>query len=177
MRTAIRNSGGIRGSLLIPEAPFELLVRRAIGRLLAPALQCKEFVHAELLRVAAQCAPPDLGRFPVLQASWGGEMWVPCRVGLPHSSALPTGPAALHHLPTCPSTQSVLAEAVEDLIAQGAAPAEAMIRNLVLCELAYINTSHPGFVGGNRAIAQVSARQAAWPGRQAAGRCAGGGAG
>ena len=67
VRTAIKNSGGIRGSLLIPEAPFELLVRKAIDRLLAPALQCKEFVHGELLRVAAQCTPPDVVRFPVLQ--------------------------------------------------------------------------------------------------------------
>lgn len=35
------HSGGIRGSLLIPEAPFELLVRRAIERLLPPALQAR----------------------------------------------------------------------------------------------------------------------------------------
>jgi len=72
IRTAIKNSGGVRGTLLIPDAPFELLVRRAIGRLLTPALQCKEFVHAELLRIAGQCAPPDIGRFPALQArAWG----------------------------------------------------------------------------------------------------------
>ena len=68
VRTAIKNSGGVRGSLLIPDAPFELLVRRAISRLLTPALQCKEFVHAELLRIAAQCAPADITRFPKLQA-------------------------------------------------------------------------------------------------------------
>jgi dynamin 1-like protein len=67
MRTAIKNSGGVKGTLLIPDAPFELLVRRAITRLLAPALQCKEFVHSELLRVAAQCVPPDVARFPRLQ--------------------------------------------------------------------------------------------------------------
>ena len=41
----------------------------------------------------------------------------------------------------------------------GASPAEHMIRNLVSCELAYINTSHPQFVGGNRAIAQVLSRR------------------
>ena len=69
VRTAIKNSGGVRGSLLIPDAPFELLVRRAISRLLTPALQCKEFVHAELLRIAAQCAPADITRFPKLQAN------------------------------------------------------------------------------------------------------------
>jgi len=68
VRTAIKNSGGVRGSLLIPDAPFELLVRKAISRLLTPSLQCKEFVHAELLRIAAQCAPADITRFPKLQA-------------------------------------------------------------------------------------------------------------
>jgi len=42
-------------------------VRRAISRLLAPSLQCKEFVHGELLRIAGQSAPADVARFPVLQ--------------------------------------------------------------------------------------------------------------
>jgi len=35
------------------------------------------------------------------------------------------------------------------------APAERMIRDCVACELAYINTDHPAFIGGNRAIAAV----------------------
>ena len=67
VRTAIKNSGGVKGSLLIPDAPFELLVRRALTRLLPLALQCKDFVHAELLRIAGQCSPPDVDRFPTLQ--------------------------------------------------------------------------------------------------------------
>ena len=121
VRTAIKNSGGIKGTLLIPEAPFELLVRRAIERLLAPSLQCKDFVHAELLRMAAQCVPLEVGRFPALQ--------------------------------------TVLGEAVEELVNGGASPADQMIKNLVSCELAYINTSHPQFVGGNRAIAEVLNRR------------------
>jgi hypothetical protein len=69
VRTAIKNSGGIKGSLLIPEAPFELLVRRAIECLLPPALQCKDFVHGELLRIASQCAPPEVRRFQILGVS------------------------------------------------------------------------------------------------------------
>lgn len=67
IRTAIKNSGGVRGSLLLPDAPFELLVRRAIGRLLPPALQCKDFVFAELQRIATHSIPPDVQRFPALQ--------------------------------------------------------------------------------------------------------------
>lgn len=44
---------------------------------------------------------------------------------------------------------------------QGAAPADRMIRDLVACEHAYINTDHPAFIGGNRAIAQVMERRMA----------------
>lgn len=48
-----------------------------------------------------------------------------------------------------------LRAAVEDFISEGAAPAERMIRDLVDCEHAYINTDHPQFIGGNRALSQV----------------------
>ena len=48
-----------------------------------------------------------------------------------------------------------LRSAVEDFIDEGAAPAERMIRDLVECEHAYINTDHPQFIGGNRALSQV----------------------
>lgn len=120
VRTAIKNSGGIKGSLLIPEAPFELLVHRAIERLLPPSLQCKEFVYAELLRIAAHSVPPEVARFPQLKA--------------------------------------LLKEAIGELVARGAGPAEQMIKNLVACELSFINTSHPDFIGGNKAIAMVLER-------------------
>jgi hypothetical protein len=68
IRTAIKNAGGITGSLLIPEAPFELLVSRAIERLLRPALQCREFVHQELVHIAAQSVPSEVSRFPRLRS-------------------------------------------------------------------------------------------------------------
>ena len=34
-------------------------------------------------------------------------------------------------------------------------PAERMISSLLECELAFINTSHPSFIGGLRAVSQV----------------------
>lgn len=117
IRTAIKNAGGITGSLLIPEAPFELLVSRAIEGLLRPALQCREFVHQELVRIASQSVPGELSRFPRLRTR--------------------------------------MMDAVEEFIAVGAAPAEGMIRNMIDCELAFINTSNPIFIGGNEAIAHV----------------------
>lgn len=49
-----------------------------------------------------------------------------------------------------------LRAAVEDFIHEGAEPAERMIRDLVDCEHAYINTDHPQFIGGNRALSQVT---------------------
>lgn len=63
IRTTIRNSSGVSGSLLIPQEPFELLVRRSIKRLLEPALRCKELVQNELMRIGLECAPR--GQCPV----------------------------------------------------------------------------------------------------------------
>lgn len=60
------------------------------------------------------------------------------------------------HLPELFEWSQVrLRAAVEDFINEGAAPAERMIRDLVDCEHAYINTDHPQFIGGNRALSQV----------------------
>ena len=56
---------------------------------------------------------------------------------------------------TSPCSQVRLRAAVEDFIQEGAAPAERMIRDLVDCEHSYINTDHPQFIGGNRALSQV----------------------
>jgi len=123
IRTAIQNSGGVGGSLMIPEAPFEILVRTAIRKLLSPALQCSDLVHQELLRIAAACQNDALARFPLLQKE--------------------------------------LDVAVSELIAAGAEPCEAMLRNLVDCELAFINTSHPEFIGGAQAVALVIDRRRA----------------
>jgi dynamin 1-like protein len=44
---------------------------------------------------------------------------------------------------------------VEEFVNSGAAPAERMIRDVIDCEHSYINTDHPSFIGGSRAIAQV----------------------
>ncbi|KXZ51969.1 hypothetical protein GPECTOR_11g91 [Gonium pectorale] len=65
--TVIRNGGGVSGSLLVPQEPFELLARRAIQQLMPPALSCKERVHEELVKIAEQACPPEAGRFPSLQ--------------------------------------------------------------------------------------------------------------
>ena len=51
--------------------------------------------------------------------------------------------------------QARLVEAVEEYVNSGAQPAESMIRDLIECEHSYINTDHPDFIGGSRAIAQV----------------------
>lgn len=54
-------------------------------------------------------------------------------------------------------------EAVENFINSGAEPAERMIRELVECELAYINTDHAQFIGGSRAIGMVMERRSRLP--------------
>ncbi|MEW5310694.1 MAG: hypothetical protein WDW38_002465 [Sanguina aurantia] len=65
--TVIKNGAGVSGNLLVPQEPFELLVRRAIAMLLGPALQCKDCVYEELLKIADQARPREAARFPALQ--------------------------------------------------------------------------------------------------------------
>lgn len=123
VRTALRNAGGVRGTLLIPDAPFEVLARGAVRRLLPPCLAAAQHAHAELLRMAEDALPPDVDRFPALRGA--------------------------------------LLAAADAYVSAGAAPAERMIRDLVAIELAFINTDHPDFVGGGRAVALAMERRAA----------------
>jgi dynamin 1-like protein len=68
IRTAIANANGARGpSLFIPEAAFELLVRKQIERLREPGLQCIDYVFEELQRMAYHADSPEISRFPHLR--------------------------------------------------------------------------------------------------------------
>lgn len=63
IRTALRNATGPRAKLFIPEAAFELLVRRQVAKLQAPSLQCAELVFDELQRVLLLSELPEFRRF------------------------------------------------------------------------------------------------------------------
>ena len=117
IQTAIVNCSGIKGSLLMPEIPFQLLARRLIENLLEPCLQCARFVCEEMIHIARRCEPERLGMLPNLQQN--------------------------------------LRSAVQAYIEDCLAPTEDMVSNLVSCELAHINTSHPDFIGGSQAIATI----------------------
>ena len=67
--TVIKNGAGVCGNLLVPQEPFEVLVRRSVSQLLPPSLQCKESVHEELLKISEQACPKEASRFPSLQRS------------------------------------------------------------------------------------------------------------
>ena len=117
IHTAIINCSGIKGSLLMPEVPFQLLVRRLIENLLEPSLQCARFVCEEMINIARRCESERLSMLPNLQNS--------------------------------------LRSAVQAYIEECLIPTEEMVSNLIKCELAHINTSHPDFIGGSQAIATV----------------------
>jgi dynamin 1-like protein len=117
IRTTICNANGTRPSLFVPEISFDILVRRQISRLEQPGLQCVDLVYEELQRIASQCEPGELTRFPNLRER--------------------------------------LTEVVSGQLKRSVNPTQTMVSNLVKVELAYINTSHPDFVGGSRAVAQL----------------------
>ena len=54
IRTAIQNAAGTKAVLLLPEEPFEVLVRQAIKKMTEPCQKCARIVHDELGRIARQ---------------------------------------------------------------------------------------------------------------------------
>ncbi|KAL6650730.1 hypothetical protein ACP70R_009655 [Stipagrostis hirtigluma subsp. patula] len=71
IRTAIQNSGGPKGAMFLPEVPFEILVRKQIGRLLDPSLQCAQFIYDELIKISHGCLTSELQKFPILRRRMG----------------------------------------------------------------------------------------------------------
>ena len=133
IRTAIQNSAGTKAVLLLPEEPFEMLVKQAIKKMSDPCQKCARLVHDELARIARQLiSAQDMQRYPRLAQS--------------------------------------VEDATRDFLAEGLAPAETMIASLVDCQLAHINTSHPEFVGGSKALrlaqAEVGKRRGGVPAGQ-----------
>ncbi len=54
-----------------------------------------------------------------------------------------------------PELRDRMSDTVSSLLRRCVGPTQMMISNLIKVELAYINTSHPDFIGGSRAVAQL----------------------
>jgi len=68
IRTAIKNSAGPRGALIVPEGSFEFLVKSLISRLEEPSLECCEQVFGELQKIVAKLTEcRELTRFKNLR--------------------------------------------------------------------------------------------------------------
>lgn len=121
IRTTIRNVNGTRPSLFVPEMSFDILVRRQISRLEQPGIQCVDLIYKDLQRIAAQCEPMELSRYPNLREK--------------------------------------IIEVVQTLLTRSVEPTRLMVSNLIKIELAYINTSHPDFIGGSKAVANIIGKE------------------
>ncbi|KAF1775047.1 Dynamin-type guanine nucleotide-binding (G) domain [Phytophthora cactorum] len=54
-----------------------------------------------------------------------------------------------------PELRDRVMEVVNGMLRASLIPTQAMIQNLIQIELAYVNTNHPDFIGGSRAVAQL----------------------
>jgi dynamin 1-like protein len=67
IKTAISNTTGPKAALFVPEAAFELLVRRQLAKLREPSLQCVDLVYDELERIIHSINFVELDRFQNLK--------------------------------------------------------------------------------------------------------------
>jgi dynamin 1-like protein len=58
-------------------------------------------------------------------------------------------------LTSFPNLRDRMVEVVNGLLKRLVGPTQTMLSNLIKIELAYINTLHPNFIGGSRAVAQL----------------------
>jgi len=120
IRVTIKNSSGPRSTLFMSEAAFEMILRKLVERLRAPALECVEMVVSELERVARQCET--------------------------------AGTASLQRFP---NLQEALIRNVSEILKKRLSPTQQMVNNLINMEQAYVNTSHPDFIGASKALAYL----------------------
>jgi len=67
IRTAIKNSNGLKPSLFIPEAAFEVLIKQQIERFSQPSLMCVRKVYEELKNIVNFIDIPEIARFRKLE--------------------------------------------------------------------------------------------------------------
>eukprot|EP00854_Cymbomonas_tetramitiformis_P000503 gene503-896_t len=145
--TAIENSGGTRGVLLLPDEPFQMLVKQAIERLFEPCQQCLALVLREIQKMVCPSAAVMLIGPPVVRVADGD-----CQSA---EAILLDGAqveVCLQQLDAFPNMKSAVKEATYKYLESGMRPAESMINSLVQCHLGYINMAHPRFIGGGGAL-------------------------
>lgn len=145
IRTAIRNSAGPSPSLFVPEAAFEQLVRSQITRLETPAKQCVDLVFEELLRIVEYCkSQREYARFPRVSERIGEIV-----VGYLRQRLLPTQQMVSAFI----RIQTAYLKYVVGARTWGGDE-----RSPCACARARVpvpSTSHPDFIGGGKAMAQV----------------------
>jgi dynamin 1-like protein len=117
IRTAIKNSNGLKPSLFIPEAAFEVLIKQQIHRFSNPSLMCVKRVYDELKYIVNSIEIPEIIRYKKLE--------------------------------------SKIKDVMDDVLEKCLEPTNQMIKNLIDIELAFINTSHPDFMGPDQSIVNV----------------------
>lgn len=57
-----------------------------------------------------------------------------------------------------PELRNRVIEVVNNMLRSSLVPTQAMVQNMIQIELSYVNTNHPDFIGGSRAVAQLMER-------------------
>ncbi|KAF5936925.1 hypothetical protein HYC85_024431 [Camellia sinensis] len=130
IRTAIQNATGPKSALFVPEVPFEVLVRRQIVRLLDPSLQCARFIYDELIKAR----------------KFSTSIFVV--YGMSHR-------CMVNELQRFPVLRKRMDEVIGNFLREGLEPSETMIGHIIEMEMDYINTSHPKFIGGSKAVEEA----------------------
>ena len=135
IRTILYNSSGSTPSLFVGTTAFEVIVKQQIRRLEEPSLRCCTLVYDELIRI--------LGHLLTKTVRWSFR----------------EGPADNQQsFKRYPELKDRFNLVVINFFKSCMAPTNKLVSDMVAAQACYINTTHPDFLGGHKAMGIVTER-------------------
>jgi hypothetical protein len=151
----MNNCAGVSRDVMLSQDALEAIVHKTLEQLRNPGLQCLNMVTTELLRIADECTPAEICRWRPLCVrrlqccALEGRMRVPASMPMqPTHTCTHTQSSVLCRFP---ALQDGISAVVRGFIAAAEEKAKAMLLSLFECEMTYINTDHPDYIGMQRA--------------------------
>ena len=163
IRTAIANANGPRPSLFVPEIAFDLLVKKQIEKLLQVRVAYNAYAYTHKnahtfinIYACLQCPQPLTHAGTKILCTSPPQPGLQCVDLVFDEMQRMAYQSETCDLSRFPDLRDRVFEIVNQLLRACMQPTQKMICNMIKIELAYINTSHPDFIGGKQAVAQLN---------------------
>ncbi|KAK4687255.1 vacuolar protein sorting-associated protein 1, partial [Tremellales sp. Uapishka_1] len=138
IRTILYNTSGSTPALFVGTTAFEVIVKQQIRRLEEPALRCCTLIYDELIRILGQLLVKT--------------------VSLALRDLLNYADTQQQSFKRYPELKERFNLVVINFFKSAMAPTNKLVSDMVAMQACYVNTTHPDFLGGHKAMSIVNDR-------------------